>query len=115
MAIRSTATRAARSGRDVQPPKLNVAGSNSVAPFDVVATRLAESLLAAHARALDVSPATSSWRVDRASERALAFSDEHGHVEEATELQLDELSARLASEASPPRCSPESRSPPASR
>lgn len=71
--------------------------------FDEFATLLAEGLsLAALARALDVSPATISRWLDRASEHALAFSDEHGHVEEATELQFDELSARPAAEASSP-------------
>jgi len=57
---------------------------------------------AALGRTLNVSPATVSRWLDRAAAHALAFSDEHDRVAEASEIRFDELAARPAAESSGP-------------
>ena len=51
------------------------------------------------ARVLRVAPSTVTRWIDKAGRHAQAFSDEHGQIEEPTELQLDELKSYGIGEA----------------
>jgi hypothetical protein len=71
--------------------------------FDQFASLLSEGMSCASlARTLHVCPATITRWLARAAKHARAFGEEHDRVDVPTELQLDEISARPASQPRSP-------------